>query len=139
MNSLIKEVDFSLDSYEPTKAGRAIQHFVIDQLSNWYVRLCRRRFWKGEYTKDKLSAYQTLYTCLEVIARLSSPIAPFFSVRLFRDLNIVTNKQNVASVHLSDFPNYDPKIIDIDLEERMEIAQRVCSLVLGLRKKEKSK
>ena len=139
LNSLIKEVDFSLDSYEPTKAGRAIQHFVIDQLSNWYVRLCRRRFWKGEYTKDKLSAYQTLYTCLEVIARLSSPIAPFFSDRLFRDLNIVTNKQNVASVHLSDFPNYDPKIIDIDLEERMEIAQRVCSLVLGLRKKEKIK
>ena len=139
LNSLIKEVDFSLDSYEPTKAGRAIQHFVIDQLSNWYVRLCRRRFWKGEYTKDKLSAYQTLYTCLEVIARLSSPIAPFFSDRLFRDLNIVTNKQNVASVHLSDFPKYDPKIIDIDLEERMEIAQRVCSLVLGLRKKEKIK
>ena len=139
LNSLIKEVDFSLDSYEPTKAGRAIQHFVIDQLSNWYVRLCRRRFWKGEYTKDKLSAYQTLYTCLEVIARLSSPIAPFFSDRLYRDLNIVTNKQNVASVHLSDFPKYDPKIIDIDLEERMEIAQRVCSLVLGLRKKEKIK
>ncbi len=139
LNSLIKEVDFSLDSYEPTKAGRAIQQFVIDQLSNWYVRLCRRRFWKGEYTRDKLSAYQTLYTCLEVIARISSPIAPFFSDRLFRDLNIVTNKQNVASVHLSDFPSYDPKIIDIDLEERMEIAQRVCSLVLGLRKKEKIK
>ena len=139
LNSLIKNVDHSFENYEPTKAGRFIQLFVIDQLSNWYVRLCRRRFWKGEFTNDKLSAYQTLYTCLEAIARLSSPIAPFFSDRLFRDLISVTKKHKVKSVHLSTFPKYNAEIINLDLEERMEIAQRVCSLVLGLRKKEKIK
>ena len=139
LNSLIKNVDHSFENYEPTKAGRFIQLFVIDQLSNWYVRLCRRRFWKGEFTNDKLSAYQTLYTCLEAIARLSSPIAPFFSDRLFRDLISVTKKHKVKSVHLSSFPKYNAEIINLDLEERMEIAQRVCSLVLGLRKKEKIK
>ena len=139
LNSLIKNVDHSFENYEPTKAGRFIQLFVIDQLSNWYVRLCRRRFWKGEFTNDKLSAYQTLYTCLEAIARLSSPIAPFFSDRLFRDLISVTKKHKVKSVHLSSFPKYNTEIINLDLEERMEIAQRVCSLVLGLRKKEKIK
>ena len=139
LNSLIKNVDHSFENYEPTKAGRFIQLFVIDQLSNWYVRLCRRRFWKGEFTNDKLSAYQTLYTCLEAIARLSSPIAPFFSDRLFRDLISVTKKHKVKSVHLSSFPKCNAEIINLDLEERMEIAQRVCSLVLGLRKKEKIK
>ena len=139
LNSLIQNVDHSFENYEPTKAGRFIQLFVIDQLSNWYVRLCRRRFWKGEFTNDKLSAYQTLYTCLEAIARLSSPIAPFFSDRLFRDLISVTKKHKVKSVHLSSFPKYNAEIINLDLEERMEIAQRVCSLVLGLRKKEKIK
>ncbi len=139
LNSLIKNVDHSFESYEPTKAGRLIQSFVVDQLSNWYVRLCRRRFWKGEYSQDKLSAFQTLYTCLDVVARLCSPIAPFYSDRLFRDLDSVTKKQNFKSVHLSHFPICDPNIIDIDLEERMEIAQRICSLVLGLRKKEKIK
>ena len=139
LNSLIKNTDHAFESYEPTKAGRLIQAFVVDQLSNWYVRLCRRRFWKGEYTHDKLSAYQTLYTCLEVIARLSSPIAPFYSDRLFRDLDSVTKKHKLSSVHLSNFPIYNPKIIDVDLEERMEIAQKICSLVLGLRKKEKIK
>ena len=139
LNSLIKNVDHSFENYEPTKAGRFIQLFVIDQLSNWYVRLCRRRFWKGEFTNDKLSAYQTLCTCLEAIARLSSPIAPFFSDRLFRDLISVTKKHKVKSVHLSSFPKCNAEIINLDLEERMEIAQRVCSLVLGLRKKEKIK
>jgi len=139
LNSLIKNVDHSFENYEPTKAGRFIQLFVVDQLSNWYVRLCRRRFWKGEFSKDKLSAYQTLYTCLEAIARLSSPISPFFSDRLFRDLISVTKKHKVKSVHLSTFPKYNAEIINLDLEERMEIAQRVCSLVLGLRKKEKIK
>lgn len=137
LNSLIKEVDESLDDYEPTKAGRAIQHFVDEHLSNWYVRLSRRRFWKGDYTQDKISAYQTLYRCLEVIAQLSSPIAPFFSDRLFMDLNKVTGRQSVGSVHLTDFPEYRETEVDKDLEERMLLAQKVSSLVLSLRKAQK--
>jgi len=139
LNSLIKEVEEAFEQYEPTKAGRLIQDFVNDQLSNWYVRLCRRRFWKGDYSEDKISAYQTLYTCLETITVLSSPIAPFFMDKLFGDLNKVSGKQTVESVHLADFPKVDEKAIDLELEGQMDIAQRVSSLVLSLRKKEKIK
>ncbi|MCO5267277.1 MAG: isoleucine--tRNA ligase [Brumimicrobium sp.] len=136
LNSLIKEVDYSLDTLEPTKAGRLIQNFVNDHLSNWYVRLCRRRFWKGDYSKDKIAAYQTLYECLEAIAILSSPIAPFYSDELFRDLNKTTGKHKVNSVHLADFPTVHTADINEELEEQMEIAQQVSSMALSLRKKE---
>ncbi|MBL4709360.1 MAG: isoleucine--tRNA ligase [Flavobacteriales bacterium] len=139
LNSLIKEVDESLEDFEPTRAGRAIQEFTTDHLSNWYVRLCRRRFWKGEYSEDKISAYQTLYTCLMSIAKLSAPIAPFFMDQLFKDLNEVSGKENVDSVHLSDFGKFDTNLIDTDLEQRMEIAQKLSSMVLALRKKESIK
>ena len=139
LNSLIKSVDQNYADYEPTKAARAIQDFVSEQLSNWYVRLCRRRFWKGDYSKDKISAYQTLYRCLEVIAQLSAPIAPFFMDQLFKDLDAVSGRHKVESVHLSDFPVSNYSEIDNDLEERMEIAQKYSSLVLGLRKKNKLK
>ncbi|MBN1340240.1 MAG: isoleucine--tRNA ligase [Bacteroidales bacterium] len=135
LNSLISETDACYSDYEPTKAGRAIAGFVDQHLSNWYVRLSRRRFWKGEYSDDKISAYQTLYTCLEIIARLSAPIAPFFMERLFTDLNGVTGKLPMDSVHLNDFPVADPALIDKDLEERMELAQKISSMVLSLRKK----
>ena len=135
LNSLILLVDESYQTYEPTKAGRAIQLFVDEHLSNWYVRLSRRRFWKGQYTSDKISAYQTLYTCLETVARLSSPIAPFFSERLFIDLNTATGKSAFESVHLSYFPEADTAFIDKDLEERMQMAQQISSMVLSLRKK----
>jgi isoleucyl-tRNA synthetase len=137
LNSLIKEVDAAYTDYEPTKAGRLIEEFVSDQLSNWYVRLCRRRFWKSDDSKDKQSAYQTLYTCLETVAILSSPIAPFFTDRLFSDLNSVTGKHAVDSIHLADFPTVNEAMIDLDLESQMDIAQRTSSLVLALRKKEK--
>ena len=137
LHSLIQEVDLAYNDYEPTRAGRAIQEFVGDQLSNWYVRLCRRRFWKSDDLADKQSAYQTLYTCLETIALLGSPIAPFFMDQLFNDLNSVTNKHAVSSVHLADFPAVDKAFINEDLEMQMEIAQQTSSLVLGLRKKEK--
>lgn len=137
LHSLIQEVDLAYNDYEPTRAGRAIQEFVGDQLSNWYVRLCRRRFWKSDDLTDKQSAYQTLYTCLETIALLGSPIAPFFMDQLFNDLNSVTNKHAMSSVHLADFPAVDKAIINEDLEMQMEIAQQTSSLVLGLRKKEK--
>ncbi len=137
LHSLIKNVDDSFEQYEPTKAGRLIQDFVTDQLSNWYVRLCRRRFWKSEDSQDKLSAYQTLYTCLETVAILGAPIAPFFMDQLFTDLNNITKRHDVISVHLADFPKLDTAIIDEALEAQMEIAQRVSSLVLGIRKKEK--
>ncbi len=137
LNSLIAEVDAHYDEYEPKKAGRAVQEFVNDHLSNWYVRLCRRRFWKGEPSRDKSSAYQTLYTCLDVVAHLMSPIAPFYADRLFRDLNEVTGRAKAGSVHLSDMPVANTSAIDVDLEERMEIAQKVTSLVLSIRKKEK--
>jgi isoleucyl-tRNA synthetase len=135
LNSLILEVDNAYQSYEPTRAGRAIADFVDAHLSNWYVRLSRRRFWKSEDNQDKLSAYQTLYTCLETIARLSSPIAPFFSEQLYRDLNNVTGRNKAESVHLTDFPIADKSLIDKALEERMEAAQLISSLVLSLRKK----
>ena len=135
LNSLILEVDNAYQSYEPTRAGRAIADFVDAHLSNWYVRLSRRRFWKSEDNQDKLSAYQTLYTCLETVARLMSPIAPFFSEQLYRDLNNVTGRNAAESVHLTDFPVANKTFIDKALEERMEMAQLVSSLVLSLRKK----
>ena len=135
LNSLILEVDNAYSSYEPARAGRAIADFVDAHLSNWYVRLSRRRFWKSEDNTDKLSAYQTLYTCLETVARLSSPIAPFFSEQLYRDLNNVTGRNKAESVHLTDFPVANKSFIDKALEERMEAAQLISSLVLSLRKK----
>jgi isoleucyl-tRNA synthetase len=135
LNSLILTVDQAYNEYEPTRAGRAIADFVDAHLSNWYVRLSRRRFWRSDDDKDKLSAYQTLYTCLDTVARLSSPIAPFFSEQLYRDLNNVTGKNAAESVHLTDFPVADTKLIDKALEERMEAAQLISSLVLSLRKK----
>ncbi len=139
LNTLTKEVDNAFSSYEPTTAGRLIQEFVTDQLSNWYVRLCRRRFWKSEDSQDKISAYQTLYTCLETVAILGSPIAPFFMDQLFSDLNEVTKKHNVSSVHLADFPKVDESKISDRLEAQMDIAQKISSLVLGIRKKERLK
>ena len=135
LNSLILEVDNAYQSYEPTRAGRAIAEFVDAHLSNWYVRLSRRRFWKSEDNQDKLSAYQTLYTCLETVARLMSPIAPFFSEQLYCDLNNVTGRNKAESVHLTEFPEANKAYIDKALEERMEMAQLVSSLVLSLRKK----
>ncbi|MBC8487821.1 MAG: isoleucine--tRNA ligase [Bacteroidetes bacterium] len=135
LNTLIKNADEYYNDYEPTKAGRAIAEFLDVHLSNWYVRLSRRRFWKGEYSEDKISAYQTLYKCLEVIAQLASPIAPFFMEKMFVDLNNVTKRFNADSVHLSDFPKADESVIDKDLEERMELAQKISSMVLSLRKK----
>jgi len=136
LNTLIKEVGESLDDFEPTKAARAIQLFVNDNLSNWYVRLCRRRFWKGDYGKDKISAYQTLYTCLESISILSSPIAPFFMDKLFADLNSVSQKSDIESVHLAQWPSVNSDGIDTDLEEQMRLAQDLTSMVFSLRKKE---
>src|SRR5690606_6826613 len=135
LNSLCQEVDQYYTDFEPTKAARAIQTFVDENLSNWYVRLSRRRFWKGDYTADKISAYQTLYTCLTTIAKLTSPISPFFSDRLFQDLNEVTGKDPIESVHLADFPEANPALINKDLEERMSLAQDISSLVLSLLKK----
>jgi isoleucyl-tRNA synthetase len=136
LNSLIKTVDEAYADYEPTKAGRAMEYFLDAHLSNWYVRLCRRRFWKGDYSGDKIAAYQTLYRCLEVMAQLASPIAPFFMDRLFTDLNAVTGRQQAESVHLSFMPESDPSQIDKGLEERMEMAQKISSMVLSIRKKE---
>jgi isoleucyl-tRNA synthetase len=132
---LITTVDEAYKNFEPTRAGRAIQEFVDEHLSNWYVRLSRRRFWKGQYTSDKISAYQTLYNCLTTVAQLASPIAPFFSEQLYRDLNQVTGKQAFESVHLSVFPRANNELIDHDLEERMEMAQKFSSMILSLRKK----
>ena len=135
LNSLVKDVDGFLDTYEPTRAGRAISDFVNDNLSNWYVRLNRRRFWGGGMTTDKLSAYQTLYTCLETVAKLMAPIAPFYADRLFCDLIAATGREKVESVHLSEFPVCNEAMIDKDLEERMQMAQDVSSMVLALRRK----
>ena len=135
LNSLIKDVDSYLENYEPTRAGRAISDFVNDNLSNWYVRLNRRRFWGGGMTTDKLSAYQTLYTCLETVAKLMAPIAPFYADQLFLDLIAVTGREQVESVHLSNFPVCDEAKIDKQLEERMHMAQAVSSMVLALRRK----
>mgnify|MGYP003630451918 CR=1 FL=1 len=139
LNSLIQKVDDYYAEYEPTKAARAISDFTQDYLSNWYVRLSRRRFWKGDYQTDKISAYQTLYTCMETIAKLGAPIAPFFMDRLYLDLNAVTKKETFESVHLADFPIADTNVIDRVLERKMESAQTICSLVLSLRAKEKIK
>jgi isoleucyl-tRNA synthetase len=135
LHSLVNDVDAHFDAYEPTRAGRAIADFVNDHLSNWYVRLNRKRFWGGEMDVDKLSAYQTLYTCLETVAQLMAPIAPFYADRLFTDLIAVSGRQTVSSVHLSDFPVCNPQWIDKQLEERMQLAQDVSSMVLALRRK----
>jgi isoleucyl-tRNA synthetase len=139
LNTLIAQVQDGMDSFEPTRAYRPIADFVGDKLSNWYVRLCRRRFWKGEYGTDKIAAYQTLYTCLETVARLGAPLAPFYMERLYRDLNTVTGKHSAESVHLGDFPTSNPAMIDGELEAKMQLAQNLSSLVLSLRKKEKIK
>ena len=135
LNTLIKQVDACYNDYEPTKAGRLIQDFVNDNLSNWYVRLNRKRFWGGGMTQDKLSAYQTLYTCLEVVAKLMAPIAPFYADMLYNDLTSVTGRDNVVSVHLSNYPACNEEVIDASLEARMKMAQDVTSMVLALRRK----
>ena len=135
LNTLIVKVTDAMNDYEPTTAGRAIETFVDEHLSNWYVRLCRRRFWKGEYEGDKIAAYQTLYECLETIIKLMAPISPFFCDALFTNLNLVTKRSKVGSIHHADFPVANPAAIDAALEERMQLAQDVCSLVLSLRKK----
>ncbi|MEL6864864.1 MAG: isoleucine--tRNA ligase [Bacteroidota bacterium] len=136
LHSLVKEVDAEYADYEPTRAGRKIQTFVENHLSNWYVRLCRRRFWKGEYGQDKIAAYQTLYQCLTTVAKLMAPISPFFSDWLYRNFNSITQLEPHISVHLSDFPNAEEAAIDKALEQRMDYAQRISSLVLSLRRKE---
>ena len=136
LHTLIENVDKFYADYEPTKATRAISEFVQENLSNWYVRLCRRRFWKGDYGTDKISAYQTLYTCLETVAKLSAPVAPFFMDRLYKDLNIATQKEDFESVHVAYFPEADSAFVDKELERQMQKAQTVSSLVLSLRKKE---
>lgn len=135
LNSLIKQVEKFMDDYEPTQAGRAVEDFVDEHLSNWYVRLCRRRFWKGEYEHDKICAYQTLYECLETLCKLMAPVAPFFADWLFNNLNEVTGRFNAESVHHTDFPKADESLIDIDLEKRMQLAQDASSLILSVRKK----
>jgi isoleucyl-tRNA synthetase len=139
LNLLVKEVTAFYEDYEPTKVARAINNFVNDNLSNWYVRLCRRRFWKGDYSDDKISAYQTLYTCLETVAKISAPIAPFFMDQLYQDLNKITGKDEAASVHLTDFPKADERLIDQDLVEKTHLAQQITSMVFSLRKKENIK
>ena len=136
LNTLIKVVDAAYADYEPTKAARAISDFVQENLSNWYVRLCRRRFWKGEYAQDKIAAYQTLYTCLLTVSKLGAPIAPFFMDKLYRDLTQATQSENFESVHLAEFPKYVENFVDKSLESKMQKAQTVSSLVLSLRKKE---
>lgn len=136
LNLLVKEVTEFYNDYEPTKVARAINNFVNDNLSNWYVRLCRRRFWKGDYSDDKISAYQTLYTCLETIAKISAPIAPFFTDQLYQDLNKITGKNTAESIHLTDFPKADESLIDRDLVEKTHLAQQITSMVFSLRKKE---
>jgi len=136
LHTLIKKVDEFYAEYEPTRATRAISEFVQENLSNWFVRLSRRRFWKGDYEQDKISAYQTLYTCLLTVAKLGSPVAPFFMDKLYKDLNEVSGKEDFASVHLADFPEFEEKFIDADLEHKMQKAQIISSLVLSLRKKE---
>ena len=139
LNSLVKEVQEHYENYEPTRAGRAIQNFVTENLSNWYVRLNRKRYWGGDFDTDKLAAYQTLHTCLETISMLMAPIAPFYADKLFNDLNTVSEKYTVSSVHHSNFPDFDENLIDKDLEERMDIAQTLSSMILGLRRKESLK
>jgi isoleucyl-tRNA synthetase len=135
LNSLVKEVERCYEDYDLTRAARSIQDFVTENLSNWYVRLNRKRYWGGEQSKDKLAAYQTLYICIETISKLAAPIAPFYMDQIFRDLNGVTGKDGEHSVHLSQFPAYDQSLIDKELEERMDIAQKISSMILGLRRK----
>jgi isoleucyl-tRNA synthetase len=135
LNSLVQTVTVAMDDFEPTIAGRAIETFVDEHLSNWYVRLCRRRFWKGTYSQDKIAAYQTLYECIETITRLMAPIAPFFCDQLFRNLNGLTKRFDATSIHHIDFPKADPSKMDAALETRMQLAQDICSLVLSIRKK----
>ncbi|XZF15972.1 isoleucine--tRNA ligase [Chitinophagaceae bacterium MMS25-I14] len=137
LNSLVKDVTGFMNDYEPTQAGRAMEYFLDEHLSNWYVRLCRRRFWKGEYEQDKIAAYQTLYECLETLSQLMAPIAPFFADWLFTNLNEITKRQEATSVHLADFPTADEEVINRPLEERMQLAQDVSSLVLSIRKDKK--
>jgi isoleucyl-tRNA synthetase len=139
LNTVIKKVNEFMEDYEPTQAGRVVEDFVDEHLSNWYVRLCRRRFWKGEYEHDKVCAYQTLYECLETVLRLIAPISPFFSDAIFSNLNAITNRFKVESIHHADFPTADERLIDISLEERMQLAQDASSLVLSLRKKQNIK
>ena len=139
LHTLIKKVDKFYEEYEPTKAARAISDFTQDYLSNWYVRLSRRRFWKGDYQQDKISAYQTLYTCMLTIAKIGAPIAPFFMDKLYLDLNAVSQKENFESIHLADFPLFEESYVDKSLERKMEDAQTISSLVLSLRAKEKIK
>ena len=136
LNSLIRDVEQCYEDYEPTRAGRLIQAFVVDNVSNWFVRLSKKRFWGGEMTLDKLSAYQTLYTCLETVARLMAPIAPYYADRLYRDLHEGCGEEDVRSVHLAKFPVADTSIIDVEQEERMALAQQVTSMIHSLRKKE---
>ncbi len=139
LNTLVKDVSAYYNDYEPTKAGRAISDFVGENLSNWYVRLNRKRYWGGEYDKDKISAYQTLYTCLETVSRLMAPIAPFYADQLFLDLNNVTGKHTCESVHLTDFPECNENLIDKNLEECMQLAQQISSMILALRRKAEKK
>jgi isoleucyl-tRNA synthetase len=139
LNSLIQKVDKDFDNYDLTPAARDINDFVQEKLSNWYVRLCRRRFWKGEYNSDKISAYQTLFECLLTISKLISPLAPFYSEYVFQSLNTVTRKDKAESVHLSNFPNYSSDIIDNNLENKINQVRNICSLALSIRKKEKIK
>jgi isoleucyl-tRNA synthetase len=139
LNTVVKKVNDFMDDYEPTQAGRVVEDFVDEHLSNWYVRLCRRRFWKGEYEQDKICAYQTLYECLETVLRLIAPISPFFSDAIFCNLNAITKRFNTESIHHVDFPKADEKVIDESLEERMQLAQDASSLILSLRKKQNIK
>ena len=139
LNTLVKEVAWCYENYEPTRAGRAISDFVSENLSNWFVRLSRKRYWGGEFTDDKISAYQTLYTCLETVAKLMAPIAPFYADLLYTDLNKVSQKEVDQSVHLANFPAYNETLVDKDLEEKMDLAQKASSMILALRRKEKLK
>ena len=139
LNSLVKEVGNCYEDYDLTRAGREIQDFVTENLSNWYVRLNRKRYWGGDYDKDKIAAYQTLYQCLETVSQLAAPIAPFYMDRLFSDLNNTTGRHKENSVHLVLFPEYDESLIDKALEERMDIAQKVSSMILSLTKESQHK
>ncbi len=139
LNTVVKKVNEFMDDYEPTQAGRVVEDFVDEHLSNWYVRLCRRRFWKGEYEHDKVCAYQTLYECLETVLQLIAPISPFFSDAIFSNLNAITGRFQVESIHHADFPVANEKAIDTSLEERMQLAQDASSLILSLRKKQNIK
>jgi isoleucyl-tRNA synthetase len=137
LNSTIEAVDAAFADYEPTRAARLMSHFVTENLSNWYVRLCRRRFWKGDYTEDKIAAYQTLFECLFAMSKMMAPIAPFYADQLYRDLNGVAELESAESVHISEFPEVEKSAVDQELQERMSLAQRATSLVLSIRKKEK--